>query len=197
VHDALPAFHARRPVTDSDSSTLHAVLRAFKAAAITHVVGLPDNASAPLFRALQTSKSIRLITVSREGEAFALASGLWVGGAAPLVVIQNTGLLESGDAVRGTALRMGVPLPCIITGRGYAKNTAAGISPAEPLTRELLTRPDVDTAAIFTEPTLRAWGIPFSRCRPGDDPSVAVAETIGRARTDERPVALVLTAALA
>jgi sulfopyruvate decarboxylase TPP-binding subunit len=171
-------------------------MKALVSAGITHVVGLPDNTSAPLFQALGSSRRIRLVTVSREGEAFALASGLWLGGAAPLVVIQNTGLLESGDALRGTALRMGVPLPCIVTGRGYAKNALAGISPGEPLTRELLTRPDADTAAIFTEPTLSAWGIPFSWCPPAEDPVAAVTATILRARMDERPVALILTAAL-
>jgi hypothetical protein len=184
-------------MTEADSPTLRSLLETLESAGITHVVGLPDNTSAPLFLALEGAARIRLVTVTREGEAFALASGLWLGGAAPLAVIQNTGLLESGDALRGTALRMGVPLPCIVTGRGYAKNASAGISHDEPLTRELLTRPDGDTAAIFTEPTLKAWGVPFSRCPPGDDPVAAVAGTIARARMDERPVALVLTAALA
>ncbi|HAC05532.1 MAG TPA: phosphonopyruvate decarboxylase, partial [Gemmatimonadetes bacterium] len=47
---------------------------------ITHVVGLPDNTSAPLFDALQSHPSVRLVTVTREGEAFAIASGLWLGG---------------------------------------------------------------------------------------------------------------------
>lgn len=179
------------------SSTMRALLEALDSTGITHVVGLPDNTSAPLFQAVTSSTRITLVTVSREGEAFALASGLWLGGADPLVVIQNTGLLESGDALRGTALRMGVPLPCIVTGRGYAKNESAGISSAEPLTRELLTRPDGDTAAIFTEPTLNAWGVPFSRCTPAEDPVAAVTSTIARARREERPVALILTAALA
>ncbi len=184
-------------MTDPGSPTLRAFLEALEAGGITHVVGLPDNTSAPLFHALRDSGSIRLVTVTREGEAFALASGLWLGGAAPLVVIQNTGLLEAGDSLRGTAVRMGVPLPCVITGRGYAKNASAGVSLDAPLTRELLTRPDVDTAGLFTEPTLKAWGIPYSCCRHGDDPSAAVADTIDRARANERPVALVLTAALA
>lgn len=184
-------------MSDKDPPTLGGLLEALESAGITHVVGLPDNTSAPLFRVLRDSKRIRLVTVSREGEAFALAAGLWLGGAAPLVVIQNTGLLESGDAVRGTALRMAVPLPCLVTGRGYAKNASAGISHDEPLTRELLTRPDADTAAIFTEPTLKAWGIPYSRCGSGEDPVAALAGTITRAREDRRPVALVLTAPLA
>ena len=101
-------------------ASLNGTLRTLSAARITHVIGLPDNTSAPLFDALQAHPSIRLVTVTREGEAFAIASGLWLGGKRPVVVIQNTGLLESGDALRGTAQRMGVPLLCLIGYRGHA-----------------------------------------------------------------------------
>src|SRR5688572_19701884 len=68
---------------------------------VSHVVALPDNASAALLSLLATADGPRMVAVTREGEAFAVASGLWVGGAVPLVLIQNTGLLESGDALRG------------------------------------------------------------------------------------------------
>jgi len=180
-----------------DSPRLGAVLAALDASGITHVVGLPDNTSAPLFDALHGGAGSRLVPVTREGEAFALASGLWLGGASPLVVIQNTGLLEAGDALRGTAVRMGVPLPCIITGRGYAKNEAASVTSAEPLTRDLLVRPDVDSVALVTENTLAAWGIPFSFCSGDEDPVPAITGTVALARSEERPIALILTAALA
>ena len=130
-------------------------------AGITHVVGIPDNTSGPLFDELVRHPKIRLVPVTREGEAFALASGLWLGGASPLVVIQHTGLLEAGDGIRGTAQRMGAPIPFVVTGRGYAKMERAGVRRDDPRTRELLTRADVDSTALLTEPTLDAWGIPY------------------------------------
>src|SRR5512134_4019392 len=102
-------------------------LRALVAGGVTHVVGLPDSISGPLFDLVERHPSVRLVTVTREGEAFAIATGLWIGGASPLVLIQNTGLLESGDALRGTALRMGAPIPIVVTGRGYTKMRAAGV----------------------------------------------------------------------
>ena len=37
-----------------------------------------------------------IIPVCREGEAMAVAAGLWVGGAKPVILIQNTGLLNLG-----------------------------------------------------------------------------------------------------
>ena len=172
-------------------------LRALAAARITHVVGLPDNTSAPLFDALADHLSIRLVTVTREGEAFAIASGLWLGGARPLVVIQNTGLLESGDSLRGTAIRMGAPIPIVVTGRGYAKMSQAGLAPYEPRTGALLTRPDVDSTALFTEPTLAAWGVPFERCEGDDDPAAALARTIETARSGGQPTVVVMARAFA
>ena len=171
-------------------------VRGLTTAGITHVVGIPDNTSGPLFDEIERHPTIRLVTVTREGEAISLASGLWLGGASPLVVVQNTGLLEAGDGLRGTATRMGAPIPILITGRGYAKMERADLGPDTPLTRELLTRASVDSTALMTEPTLEAWGVPFRVCSGDEDPVEAISATISEARASERPTALVLTRGL-
>ena len=155
------------------------------------MLGIPDNTSGPLFDALGVAGTPRAVIVTREGEAFAMASGLWLGGASPLVLVQNTGFIESGDALRGTALRMGAPLPILVTGRGYPKMERAGITRATPRTREILVRAEVDSVALFTEPTLDAWAIPWS-LRGDDDICEAIGHTVSRAWEMERPVALVL-----
>lgn len=182
---------------DVPSARTRAVLTALADAGVTHVVGIPDNTSAPLFDALSHDTVPRLVVVTREGEAFALASGLWLGGASPLVLVQNTGFLESGDGLRGTATRMGCPLPIVVTGRGYANMLAAGLGPDTPRTPELLTRPEVDSVALMTEPTLKAWGIPYRICGRDDDPVAAIARLPGDARTLQHPTALLLLAELA
>lgn len=179
------------------SPVVRAVLQALKASGVTHVVGVPDNSSAPLFDALGAGDAIRLVPVTREGEAFALASGLWLGGARPLVVIQNTGFLESGDALRGTAVRMGAPLAVVVTGRGYTRMEAAGIGPGTPRTPELLTRADVDSVALMTEPTLSAWGIPYTVCRSGAEFPAALSGLLAEAERRGHPTALLLTASVA
>lgn len=162
----------------------------------SHVVGLPDNESAALFDALATDPRLELLIVTREGEAFAIASGLWIGGATPLVVVQNTGLLESGDSLRGTAMRIGVPLVCIIGYRGHAKMARAGIDPNDiASTPAALQRGDVDSAALLTEPTLRAWGVPFRVAAAG-----SVADEVRRAwqqaQRQQSPVAVLTTSPL-
>lgn len=124
------------------------ILTELKKANVTHVVGLPDNGSRALYELLWDDPELEVIQVSREGEAFGLASGLYLGGRRPMVVIQNTGLLEAGDAFRGTAYNMRIPLVVLIGYRGYeGLQSGAG---------------RVDTAALFTEPTLGAWNIPHS-----------------------------------
>ena len=160
---------------------------------VTDVLGVPDNASKALLDLLATEPAIRLLTVTREGEAFAIASGLWVGGRTPVVLIQNTGLLEAGDALRGTAMRMRVPLVCLVTVRGHARMAARGLRPsAESVNAELLSQPDLDSVAVLTEPTLRAWGVPWEVVSTDADvPRLGAA--FRRGQEGERPVAVLIT----
>lgn len=179
--------------------------------AVSHVVTVPDNTSAPILSALERlaasgsegedpgdgdnpGKSVvpRLLFATREGEAMGIASGLWLGGADPVVLIQNTGLLEAGDGLRGTASRMGAPLVLLVTGRGFAKARKAGVPVEEGVSsRDILVREDLDSVAHMTESTLRAWGIPYLFLRDSGDLS-PVAEAFAKAREEKRPVAVLI-----
>ena len=171
------------------------VIEMLESLGASHVVGLPDNGHAALFKLLETHPSIKTVPVTREGEAWAIASGLWVGGERPVLAIQNCGLLESGDALRGTAMRMRVPLLCFISYRGFNKMIAHQIEPSFGPDPDLLTRQEIDSAALLLEPTLRVWGVPFYRYGSDDDVSL-VAEAWRQAEREERPVALLMTRGL-
>lgn len=169
---------------------------------VTHIVALPDNTSAVLLevsarqrRGLPPGRGpagIRVISATREGEAIAVASGLWLGGAVPVVLIQNTGLLESGDGLRGTASRMGAPLLLLVTCRGYRKVRARGFDPATAVVdRDALVRNDLDSVALMTEQTLTAWGIPFFQMRDPGDLS-PIRQAWSQAQWEERPVAVLI-----
>ena len=106
---------------------------------VSHVVWLPDSVLGGWEQALADSRELKLLRVCREGEAWALAAGLHLGGCQPLVVIQNTGLFESGDALRNVLFDMQLPLYAVI---GY---------------RSFLVENSADTARRFTEPVVRAW----------------------------------------
>ena len=179
-------------VTGSTPSTTAALLEALDQEGVSHVVGLPHNFLASLFDRLETHPTIELVGVAREGEAFAIAAGLWLGGKTPCVAVQNTGLLESGDALRGTASRMGVPLLALVSYRGHGKMLAAGLDKGSGLSRDELVARDIDSVALMTEATLNAWGVPYwflDRSNVGP----AVASAMAHARRQRRPVALLLS----
>lgn len=179
--EATGVIHARRIVDE------------LRGQGVTDVLGVPDNAAKALLDLLAAEPAIRLLSVTREGEAFAVAAGLWVGGRTPVVLIQNTGLLETGDALRGTAMRMRVPLVCLVTVRGYARMAASGLRPtAGELNGELLSRPDLDSVALLTEPTLAAWGVPWEVLSTDED-TPRLRAAFGRARELEQPVAVLVT----
>lgn len=142
---------------------------------ITHVVGVPDNGSRSLYQKLRDDPDILVVPVAREGEAFALAAGLYIGGAKPMVIIQNTGFFESGDAYRGTVLNMAVPLVMLLGYRGFETMSGEG---------------SVDTAATYFEPVLKAWGIPYYLIRSSGE-SGLVSEAFSRSRELSLPVAVI------
>jgi sulfopyruvate decarboxylase subunit alpha len=153
------------------------IIEQLKKCGITHVVWLPDSESKFMYDALQEEKDLGFIPVCREGEAFAVASGLWMGGKTPVVLIQNTGLFESGDVLRGTALGLELPLLMMIGYRGYME-MKAGKQP-------------FDTAAVYTEPILNAWGIPFHHIETDDD-TPKISEAFKQAQEISRPVAALI-----
>ena len=116
----------------------------FARCGITHVVTVPDSTLGQWERAIQGA-GIRLVRVCREGEAWAVAAGLYLGGARPLVMIQCTGLFESGDSLRNVLHDWKLPIFSVIGYRSF-------------LNQETLPG---DTTLIFTEPTLQAWQIDY------------------------------------
>ena len=123
---------------------------------ITHVVWIPDTSTGPWEEALASSSRLRLIRVCREGEAWPLAAGLHLGGMSPLVVMQTTGLFESGDALQNVLFDLKLPIYSLIGVRN-------GLVPQSR-----------DSAKTFAEPILRAWGLDCEWITaPEDQPKIA------------------------
>ena len=119
------------------------IVAAFTELGITHVVWIPDTTTGQWDNALQAAPQIQLIQVCREGEAWALAAGLYLGGAKPIVVIQCTGFFESGDAMRNIVHDYKLPIFGLV---GYRSYLNASSLPG-------------DTCLKFTEPVLEAWAL--------------------------------------
>ena len=108
---------------------------------ISHVVWLPDSVLGTWEQALLQVESLQLIRVCREGEAWAIAAGLHIAGKRPLVIIQSTGLFESGDALRNVLYDLKLPLYSLIGYRNY------------------LIAESKDSAKTYCEPIVQAWGL--------------------------------------
>ena len=143
---------------------------------VTHVVWLPDTETSFMYERMVADQGIRIVPICREGESMAVAAGLWVGGKKPVVMIQNTGLFESGDSVRGLALDIGFPLVMIVGYRGW--------------TRHGVTR---DSAARHTEPILHAWGLNYYLVETDAD-AERITTAFEEARRTERPVVCLIGA---
>ena len=110
---------------------------------ITHVIWIPDSTTGQWEADLESSTRLQLIRVCREGEAWAMAAGLLVGGRLPLVVIQTTGLFESGDALRNAVFDLKLPVLAIVGARNW------------------LVPDSTDSSKRFARPILDGWGIPY------------------------------------
>lgn len=117
----------------------------FERLGVTHAVTVPDSTIGPWQREIELRGATRIVRVCREGEAWQVAAGLHLGGATPIVLIQCTGLFESGDAIRNALHDWKLPLFALIGYRSY-------------LNQDNLPG---DTCLVFTEPTLDAWKIQY------------------------------------
>ncbi len=142
---------------------------------VTHVVMLPDSETNFLYTLMKSDPDLTVIAAAREGQCLSTAAGLSVGGKKPVVLIQNTGMLESCDSIRGWGLTLKTPVVMMIGYRGWTRH---GVNPASDV-------------ANFTEPVLHALGIHYFLVESDDDmPRISLA--FQEAEQTRRPVAILV-----
>ncbi len=150
------------------------IVAEFKKNGVTHVITIPDSETNYLYELMAKESWLDMVPVSREGETMGVALGLNAAGKVPVCLIQNTGMMESGDSIRGMALDAGFPLVMVVGYRGW---TRRGVT--------------TDTAARYTEPFLNAFGISYYLVEHDDDgPRISTA--FEEARNTRRPVVVLI-----
>jgi sulfopyruvate decarboxylase TPP-binding subunit len=152
------------------------VVAALKGAGVTDVVWIPDSELGRWEPALRDDPDVRLVRVCREGEAFAVAAGLYLGGRRPVVLIQCTGLFEAGDALRNIVHDLKLPLFFVVGVRSYFAQQRGTTA---------------DTCPVFTEPIMLAWRIPYAVLKAEATADDLVAE-YRRAAQEQRAGAVLL-----
>ena len=154
------------------------IIAAIKAGRIEFVISVPDiMTSEGLLWPLAVDKALRLIRVCKEDEGIGICAGLAYSGRRALLLIQQTGMFDSINAIRGVAVEYGLPI-CMMV----------GLLEKEPGTPPMQSK---RYGVRIVEPILDAMGIPFHEIE--DEADVAkIAPAIEEAYGRSHPVALLI-----
>src|SRR5206468_7358337 len=137
--------------------------------------GVPCSLIEDLTATLETHPRVPYVAAVREDVAVGLAAGAWLAGCRPAVLMQNSGLGTSLNALASLSLMYGLPALLLVTWRGYRGKDA----------------PEHILMGEITPKLLELLGIPYrvlSATSADDDVAWAASEMDARSS----PVALLL-----
>ena len=138
--------------------------------------GVPCSLIEELIGALESHPRLPYVAAVREDVAVGVAAGAWFGGRRPVVLMQNSGLGTSLNALASLSLMYGLPVLLLVTWRGYRGKDA----------------PEHILMGEITPKLLELLGIPhrvLSATSADDDVAWAASEMDARSS----PVALLIT----
>jgi sulfopyruvate decarboxylase subunit alpha len=154
------------------------ILAAIKDSRVEFILSVPDIVtSGGLLAPIARDPQFRLIRVCKEDECIGIASGLYYCGKRALSLIQNTGFLDSINAIRGVAVEYAQPICMMI-----------GLLAHDP---EIPPASSPRYGVRIIEPILDAMGIVHHLIN--DDADVPkIAPAIERAYASSQPLALLI-----
>ncbi len=154
------------------------IVREIAASGIEFVVSVPDiTTSEGLLRPLAQMKTPRLIRVCKEDEGVGICAGLAYTGRRALLLIQQTGMLDSINAIRGVAVEYALPV-CMMVG---LLEKEPGVPP----------RQSKRYGVRIVEPILDAMGIAYHEIE-GDADVGKIKPAIDAAYAGSRPTVLLI-----
>lgn len=151
-----------------------ALLAALQAAGVTHAVTVPDFVQFALHQRLADAGSgIAQVLACSEDQALTTAAGLHIGGAVPVVLVQNQGLYKCLNTLRAVALDAGVPVVFLVGQFGREAENLGRPMTESRRSMVRLMQPLLDAVGV------RHWTV-------DDDADMGrVAEAFGHARQAE------------
>ena len=165
---------------ESDRAALlgGSIIREIKASKIEFVVSVPDiTTSEGLLRPLAQATNPRLIRICKEDEGVGICAGLAYSGRRSLLLIQQTGMLDSINAIRGVAVEYALPI-CMMVG---LLEKEPGVPP----------RQSKRYGVRIVEPILDAMGVAYHEIEEESDVA-KIKPAIDAAYSDSRPVVLLI-----
>jgi sulfopyruvate decarboxylase TPP-binding subunit len=156
------------------------IIREIKASRIEFVVSVPDiTTSEGLLRPLAREAMPRLIRVCKEDEGIGICAGLSYCDKRALLLIQQTGMLDSINAIRGVAVEYSLPI-CMMVG---LLQKEPGVPP----------RQSKRYGVRIVEPILQAMGVEYHEIEEEADVT-KIRPAIDEAYARSRPVVLLIGA---
>jgi sulfopyruvate decarboxylase subunit alpha len=152
-----------------------AVYSGLKLAGINFATSVPCVNLQELLTLVDSDEEIIHVPVTREEEGVGVCAGAWMGGRRPALLMQNSGLGNSINALASLDMLYGIPLLMIISHRGGKGEPIVGQVPMGRL----------------TVPLLDAMNIRHISPHP-EEAEKAVAEAWKTAEKSRRPVAVLL-----
>jgi sulfopyruvate decarboxylase subunit alpha len=134
-----------------DASPSEAVYDGMKRAGVDFVVSVPCVNLQELIRLVEVDPKIDHLPVTREEEGVGIAAGAYMGGKRPALLMQNSGLGNSINALASLNGLYKIPLLMIISHRGGEGETIAGQVPMGRLTPKLLDVMEIPRLAPVPE----------------------------------------------
>jgi sulfopyruvate decarboxylase TPP-binding subunit len=154
------------------------IIKQIKASGIEFVISVPDITTAEgLLAPLEKMTSPRLIRVCKEDEGVGICAGLAHTGKRALLLIQQTGMLDSINAIRGVAVEYSLPV-CMMV----------GLLEKEP---DVRPRQSKRYGVRIVEPILEAMGIAYHEIE-GEADVPKIKPAIDEAYAQSQPVVLLI-----
>lgn len=154
------------------------IIREIKVSRIEFVVSVPDiTTSEGLLRPLARETTPRLIRVCKEDEGVGICAGLSYCDKRALLLIQQTGMLDSINAIRGVAVEYSLPI-CMMVG---LLEKEPGVPP----------RQSKRYGVRIVEPILESMGIAYRNIETEAD-IASIRPAIDEAYANARPAVLLI-----
>ena len=159
-----------------------ALLVALQKAKVTHCVTVPDFVQFALHERIMAKDSgIANVFACAENQALTLATGLYIGGAAPFVMMQNQGFLNCINTLRATCIDSAVPMVFLI---GQHAREADNIGQPSTLSRRSMVR--------LMEPLMQALDIRFWNIDEDTDIAASTAQAFEHAKVTKSAAVLLI-----
>lgn len=157
------------------------LLQALHAAGATHVVTVPDFVQFALHEHLtRPDATVRQVYACAEDQALTMACGLYVGGATPVVLVQNQGFYKCMNTLRAVCLDAGVPVVFLV---GQFGRELANIGQS--------TRTSTRSMVRLMEPLLDTLGLRYWNLEDQDSLG-GVAQAFAHAHTHKTAAVLLV-----